>query len=68
MPSEAFLIGDCTALHLGSQTELAPGFQWTCMAFIKGRIYKEHSDNVPYGKAIVLTGSHVSPLLYPLLK
>lgn len=38
------------------------------MTFIKGRIYKEHSDNTPYGKVIVLTGSQVSPLLYCLLK
>lgn len=61
-------MGDCSALPLRSQAQSVPGFQWTCMAFVKGRIYRVRSDNIPYYKAIVFTGYQASPLLYPLLK
>lgn len=47
---------------------MSSGFSGDMYGTIKGNVYKEPSDNIPYGKAIVLLGSQMSPLLYPLLK
>ena len=65
MASEALVAGDRSALPLCSEAESASGFQWTRMAFAKGRVDKEHTENILCGRAIVLAESQVGPLLCP---
>lgn len=58
---EATLLCLCVA-------RLSSGFSGDLYGTVKGRVYKEPSDNIPYGKAIVLLGSQMNLLLYTLLK
>lgn len=57
-----------TALLCICVARVSSGFSGYTYGTIKGKVYKEPSDNIPYGKAIVLLRYQMNPLLYSLLK
>lgn len=57
-----------TALLCICVARVSSGFSGDMYGTIKGKVYEEPSDNIPYGKAIVLLRYQMNPLLYSLLK
>lgn len=57
-----------TALLYTCVARVSSGFSGDVYGTVKGKVYKEPSDNIPCGKTIVLLVSQMCLLSYPLLK